>query len=284
MIKLGSHVSFKKPDYLYGAIRDSIANGANCAMIYLGPPQSVFRANIESYKIKEYKRDFESIIAPEDIIVHAPYITNAASEEKFGFANDFLISEIKRMNYIGAKYLVLHPGAYTKFTKESALEQLIKSMNYILKNTENVEIILETMSGKGTEIGITYEDLIYVLDHVKSSRKGICLDTCHVWDAGYNVNDYDNFIKKLQDVGVLKYLKVIHLNDSKNPLGSKKDRHENIGIGYIGTENLKRIVHDPLFDNIPIILETPWINNSPIYDQEIKMLLEKEVLNDKKEN
>ncbi|UVD81951.1 deoxyribonuclease IV [Mycoplasma iguanae] len=275
MIKLGSHVSFKKPGYLHAAITESIANGANCAMIYMGAPQSTMRANVQNYQLFEYLRDFKDIIKPEDIIVHAPYITNAASEEKFQFANNFLIQEIERMNYIGAKYLVLHPGAYTKFTKQSALNQLIKSIDYILENTKDVEIILETMAGKGTEIGTTYEDLIYVLDNVKSNRKGICLDTCHVWDAGYNLHNYDQFIEDLKDKRVLEYLKVIHLNDSKNALFSKKDRHENIGKGYIGVDILKRIVHDPLFDNIPIILETPWVDNKPIYKEEIKLLLDK---------
>ncbi|MGY6172005.1 deoxyribonuclease IV [Candidatus Mycoplasma pogonae] len=276
MIKLGSHVSFKKPDYLYGAIADSVANGANCAMIYLGAPQTSRRASVEDYKLFEYIRDLKDKIAPEDIIVHAPYITNPASETKADFANEFLIKEIERMNYIGAKYLVLHPGSYTTLTTESALKQLSKSLKYILDNTENVVIALETMAGKGTEVGITYEQLITIIDEVNSERLGVCLDTCHVWDAGYNLHEYDQFIKQLKDSQILNHLKVIHLNDSKNGLGSKKDRHENIGKGFIGKEVLQKIVHDPTFDNIPIILETPWIDNKPIYKEEIAMLLKKD--------
>ncbi|UWD33893.1 deoxyribonuclease IV [Mesomycoplasma molare] len=275
MIKIGSHVSFKKPDYLYGAIKESIKNNANCAMIYLGAPQTTLRTQVTNYKLFEYLRDQQEIIKPEDIIVHAPYITNPANPEKYDFANDFLIKEIERMNYIGAKYLVLHPGSYTKFSKQEALNQLINSVNYILKNTKDVEIILETMSGKGTEIGVTFDELKYVLENVKSDRKGICIDTCHVWDAGYNLEKYDEFINILKEKDVLKYVKVIHLNDSKNPLNSHKDRHANIGQGYINKEILKKIVHDPLFDNIPIILETPWTEEGPIYDKEIEYLLKK---------
>lgn len=275
MIKIGSHVSFKKPDYLYGAIKESIKNNANCAMIYLGAPQTTLRTQVTNYKLFEYLKDQQEIIKPEDIIVHAPYITNPANPEKYEFANDFLIKEIERMNYIGAKYLVLHPGSYTKFSKQEALNQLINSVNYILENTKDVEIILETMSGKGTEIGVTFDELKYVLENVKSNRKGICIDTCHVWDAGYNLEKYDEFINILKEKDVLKYVKVIHLNDSKNPLNSHKDRHANIGQGYINKEILKKIVHDPLFDNIPIILETPWTEEGPIYDKEIEYLLKK---------
>ncbi|MBN3534547.1 deoxyribonuclease IV [Mycoplasma procyoni] len=275
MIKLGSHVSFKKPNYLYGAIEESLNNGANCAMIYLGAPQTTLRASVQNYQLFEYLRDFKDKIKPEDIVVHAPYITNPANPEKAEFANNFLIKEIERMNYIGAKYLVLHPGSHTTFSRQESLDQLIKSLNYILENTQNVEIILETMSGKGTEVGINFDELLYVLENVNNKRTGICIDTCHIWDAGYDLQKYDEFIQLLKDKNIFKYLKVIHLNDSKNPLESHKDRHANIGEGYIPKEILKRMVHDPHFDNIPIILETPWKEEGPIYKQEIAYLLEK---------
>lgn len=275
MIKLGSHISFKKPNYLEGAIEESLENGANCAMIYLGAPQSTLRTDVSNYKLLEYTQNYKDKISPEDIIIHAPYIVNPSSETKAEFAIKFLKNEIDRMNYFGAKYLVLHPGAYTQFTRESALEQLIKTLNTVLNETKNVYIVLETMSGKGTEVGVNFEDLVYVLNKVESDRKGLCLDTCHIWDAGYNLHNYDEFIDVFKKTGAYDYLKVIHLNDSKNALFSKKDRHENIGKGFIGKETLKKIVHDPLFDNIPIILETPWVDNKPIYKEEIKMLLEK---------
>ncbi|MGZ9413466.1 deoxyribonuclease IV [Mycoplasma sp. 5370] len=276
MIKLGSHVSFKKPNYLYGAIEESIKNGANCTMIYLGAPQTTLRTNVSNYKLFEYLKDYKEIIKPEDIVVHAPYITNPANPEKADFANKFLIEEIERMNYIGAKYLVLHPGSHTTFSREESLKQLIKSLTFILNNTKNVEIILETMSGKGSEVGINFEELLFVLNEVNNPRTGICIDTCHIWDAGYNLENYDEFINELKQKNILKHLKVIHLNDSKNPLNSHKDRHANIGEGFIPKEILKKIVHDPLFDNIPIILETPWKEEGPIYDKEIAFLLDKE--------
>jgi deoxyribonuclease-4 len=180
MLKIGSHVQFKSPDYLVGAIEQSIRNKATTAMIYLGAPQNSKRVSTDKYQLDFYLEKYADIIKPEDIIVHAPYITNPANLEKFAFANDFLIAEIARMNYIGAKYLVLHPGAHTKYKRENSLKQLVKSLKYILAKTKDVEILIETMSGKGTEIGTTFSELDYIIKNVNSSRVGICLDTCHV--------------------------------------------------------------------------------------------------------
>ncbi|VEU59347.1 deoxyribonuclease IV [Mesomycoplasma neurolyticum] len=275
MIKLGSHVSFKKPKYLYGAIEESLNNNANCAMIYLGAPQTTKRANVDQFMLFEYLEKFKDKIKQEDIVVHAPYIVNPANPEKSKFAKQFLIEEIERMNYLGLKYLVLHPGSHTIFNRKISINEVINVVNEILEKTKNVEIIIETMSGKGSEVGTNFDELIYIMENIKSDRKGICLDTCHVWDAGYNINKYDDFINILKEKNILKYLKVIHLNDSKNDLNSHKDRHANIGEGFIKKEILKQLVHDKLFDNIPIILETPWKDNKPIYKKEIEYLLKK---------
>ncbi|CAT04799.1 putative endonuclease 4 [Mesomycoplasma conjunctivae] len=275
MIKLGSHISFKKPYYLPGAVDESLKNKANTMMIFLGAPQTTRRVPVENYKLNEYKQMFLDIVKPEDIIVHAPYIINNASIAKHEFSNKFLIEEINRVRYIGAKYLVLHPGSHTTFSRQASIEQLIESLKYVISQTQDVVICIETMAGKGTEIGTTFEELVYIVEQVNSERIAICLDTCHIWDAGYNLHNYDDFIAKIKKSGLLKYLKVIHLNDSLNHLGSKRDRHANIGQGKIGLEALKKIVHDPLFDSIPIILETPWVDNKPIYDKEIAILLEK---------
>lgn len=272
MKKIGSHISFKSPSYLPGAAKESIDNGANAMMIYLGAPQSSKRVSIEKYKLDEYKEKFKDKIKPEDIVVHAPYITNPANKEKQEFAINFLIKEIERMNYIGAKHLVLHPGAFTKFSKEEALDTLIESLDIILNSTKKVEISLETMAGKGTEIGINFKDLKYVVDKVNSDRINICLDTCHVWDAGYDINNYDELIAELKKYDLYKLIKVIHVNDSKNPLGAAKDRHENIGKGFIGLKPLHKIVNSPDFDNVIMILETPWVDGKPIYKEEIEML------------
>ncbi|AZG68842.1 deoxyribonuclease IV [Mycoplasma struthionis] len=265
MIKLGSHISFKKPNYLLDAIKESIDNSANCMMIYLGAPQTTLRAKVEDYHYEEYLKDYSNIIKAEDIVVHAPYIVNPASPLKYKFATNFLIEEIKRMNYIKAKYLVLHPGSSTEFSRKESLDCLINSLKEILNKTEDVVICLETMAGKGSQVCSSFEELLYVINNIKSDRVAICLDTCHVWDAGYNIKNYEEFKTMLKNKDILKHIKVIHLNDSLNDIRSKKDRHANLDKGYIGLETLKKFVYDQDFDNIPIILETPYIDNKPPY-------------------
>ena len=272
MLKIGSHIKFKSPDYLVSASKESIKNKANSMMIYLGPPQSSKRVDMEKYKLKKYMLEFSHKIKPENIIVHAPYITNLANLEKKDFAIEFLLQEIKRMNYIGAKHLVIHPGAYTKFDKQDSINCLINSLKYIFSKTKFIEISLETMSGKGTEIGTTFKELKYIVDNVNSDRLNICLDTCHVWDSGVNIKDINFLIKELKKYDLLKLVKVIHLNDSKNDIGSSKDRHSNLGKGFIGLDILKKIVHHKEFKNAIKILETPWVEGKPIYNKEIEMI------------
>ncbi|WP_406616762.1 deoxyribonuclease IV [Mycoplasmopsis adleri] len=273
MIKLGSHVSFKAPNYLVGAIEDSINNGANCAMIYLGAPQNIKRVKTDVYKYDEYKQKYMNIIKPEDIVVHAPYIVNPSSVEKHNFAIKFLIEEIHRMNYIGAKYLVLHPGSSTTFTVQESLDTFVKTIKEILFKTKDVVICVETMAGKGTEVGINFGQIRYFIDQINNERFQICLDTCHIWDAGYDIKNYDEFKATLAKYDLTKHIKVIHLNDSKNDLNSHKDRHANINQGFIGIDTLSKVVFDKDFDNVPIILETPYVDNKPIYKEEIAELL-----------
>ncbi|UUD35551.1 deoxyribonuclease IV [Mycoplasmopsis caviae] len=275
MIKLGSHISFKSPNYLVGSIEESLKNKANCTMIFLGAPQNTKRVEPSLYKLDEYKQKYENLIKPQDIIIHAPYIINPTSKDKSksSFAIDFLIKEIERMNYIGAKYLVLHPGSYTKYQLQESLEQLVSSLSEVLAKTKDVIICIETMSGKGSEVGINFNQLAYLIGKLANDRIKICLDTCHLWDAGYNIKNYEEFKAELIKYDLLRHVSVIHLNDSKNDLNSHKDRHENIDKGFIGIETLAKFVHDPDFDNIPIILETPIPEKGPIYDQEIALLL-----------
>lgn len=274
MIKLGSHISFKSPNYLIGAVEEAISYNSNTFMIYLGAPQNTMRSSVEKYMYKEYIEKYSKIIPPQDIIVHAPYIVNPSNPEKSNFAIKFLIEEIERMNYIGCKYLVLHPGASLKFEKEIAIKTLVNSLKQILSKTKNVEIVLETMSGKGSEIGSTLEELKTIISEVNDNRLGICLDTCHIWDAGYDIkNNLDNFISKLKELDLLKLVKVIHLNDSKNDLSSHKDRHENIGKGFITFKSLQNFLYHPAFKNINVILETPWVDGKPIYKNEIEQLI-----------
>ena len=279
MLKIGSHISFKSPNYLVDSIKESLENGANTLMIYLGPPQSTKRVDVSKYNLDEYKKQYSSIIKPEDIIVHAPYILNLANIEKSNFSKKFLIEEIKRMNYIGAKYLVLHPGASLKQDIRTSLIHLAKNIKDILNKTKEVIIVLETMAGKGTEIGSTLEQLKTLMDEIgNDERIGICLDTCHMWDAGYNIkddfekNNGNELINKLRNLNLINKIKVIHLNDSKNELSSHKDRHENIDKGFIKLKALKKFANHPIFDNIPIILETPYNNKISPYKNEIKMI------------
>lgn len=272
MRKIGSHISFKAPNYLIGAIEESINNKATALMIYLGAPQSSRRVDKEKYLLQEYKEKYKNIISPENIVIHAPYITNPANPQKQEFAVRFLIEEIERMNYIGAKHLVLHPGAHTKFSREESIKTLINSLKTIFEKTINVEISLEIMAGKGTEIGTTMEELKYIVEQVDNLRLNICLDTCHAWDAGYDVTNFTELITNLKKNNLFHLIKVIHINDSKNVKGAAKDRHENLGMGYIGLEPLKKIVNAKEFSDVIMILETPWVDGKPIYDKEIEML------------
>ena len=272
MIKLGSHVSFKAPDYLVGANNDSISYNSNAMMFYLGAPQNARRVGVDKYKLKEYK-ELKNKIEIKNMVIHAPYIVNPASMDKYKFAIEFLIEEIKRMNYLGIKYLVLHPGASTKYGVEESIERLVSSLKEILKDTKDVHILLETMAGKGTELGANFKQMNEIITKVNDPRIGVCLDTCHVWEAGYDINNYEEFVKELKDNNLLDLIKVIHVNDSKNPLGAHKDRHENIDKGHIGIKALKRIVQSEEFKDSIKILETPWIDGVPPYKEEIELLL-----------
>ncbi|MHA3828561.1 deoxyribonuclease IV [Mycoplasma sp. Z1473D] len=273
MIRLGSHVPFKAPNYLVESCETSIQNGANAMMIYLGAPQNVRRVETSKYNLAEYEAKYQNAIPKEYVVVHAPYIVNPSNPDKSTFAVDFLVQEIERMNYAGFKYLVLHPGASVEHSVEEALDTLVDSLKEILSQTKDVIICIETMSGKGTEVGINFEQMAHILKWVDSERAQVCLDTCHVWDAGYDIQEYEEFKQELRDWDLLKHIKVIHLNDSKNEVASHKDRHANIGKGTIGLGTLQKFVHDPDFDNIPIILETPIPETGSVYKEEISMLL-----------
>ncbi len=270
MIKLGSHTPFTAPDYLKSALNFSLSNDANTMMIYLGAPQNTRRIEISKYKLEEFIEDGR--MDPKDIVIHAPYIVNPASVEKHEFAIEFLIKDCERMNYIGAKYMVLHPGAHTSFTREQGIDTLVKSLKEILSKTKDVEILLETMAGKGTEIGTTFEEMELILNKVNSPRLGVCLDTCHVWEAGYDIRDFGAFINELKKTSLLDKIKVLHINDSKNKLGAHKDRHENIGKGEIGFDAIQKIIHCKEFASVIKILETPYVDKKQIYKEEIALL------------
>lgn len=281
-MKIGSHVSNSGKEMILGSVKESIQNNANALMIYLGAPQNSFRKKANEMNIEEaILLAKENNINKEDIIIHLPYIVNLANPEieKRNYAKDFLLRELKLAEELDLKYLVLHPGARLTSDIETAIKNIADGVNYLLENTNKTIILLETMAGKGTEIGRNFNEIKTIIDLITNkNRIGVCLDTCHINDAGYDlVNNYENVFNEFNQTIGFNYLKVIHLNDSKNIVGSHKDRHENIGFGTIGFETLHKIANDKRFEDIPKILETPYIKDGSKeglapYKVEIEML------------
>jgi len=278
-IILGSHVNMSGSELLLGSVKQALSYGANTFMFYTGAPQNTIRKPISELRVEEAKKLMEeNAIDVTNLVVHAPYIINLANlkdEAIFKLAKDVLSDELYRTNYIGVKYLVLHPGAHLNYGSEEGLKRIIEGLNEVLDNdNSNVTILLETMSGKGSELGKTFEEIKYLLDNVnKKDRLGVCLDTCHIFDAGYDiVNDLDGVLKEFDNIIGLDRLKVVHVNDSKNVLGSHKDRHANIGGGNIGYETLAKVVWHPLLIDKIKILETPYVDDKPPYKEEIELL------------
>ncbi len=277
MIKLGSHVTFskgnKEGEYLIGSGEFARRIGANTFMIYLGSPRTAKRVPYQNFHIEEFKKKYSEIVKVEDIVVHEPYIINPSSVKNSKFAEEVLIKDSELMNKIGAKIMVIHPGTHTSFTREESINVLIQTMKNVINKTKNTLFCLETMAGKGTEVGTTFEEMAFIMKKVDSDRINICLDTCHIWDAGYDLNKLETIVNELKSLGILNKIKVLHINDSKNVLGAAKDRHENIGKGHIGLQALKNIINHKAFKNIPMILETPYVDNKDIYADEIKKLI-----------
>ncbi|HKM29167.1 MAG TPA: deoxyribonuclease IV [Bacilli bacterium] len=281
-MKIGSHVSNSGSEMLLKAAQEALSYQANCLMIYLGAPQNSYRKPVSDFKIKEARELLaENNIKMTDIIVHAPYITNLAQPDdpKRRFAIDFIVKEIIMMDQIGAKILVVHPGADVGQGLEIGLEKIILSLEEILRKTPTSQtmLALETMAGKGTECCYKFEHLQKIITTIKSPRLKVCLDTCHIHDAGYDIiNAYDQTIKEFSDTIGLDRLAVIHLNDSQNDRGARKDRHANIGFGKIGFTTLAKFAHDERFKDIFKILETPYVSEGkkeyPPYKHEIFML------------
>nr|WP_288162276.1 deoxyribonuclease IV [Dubosiella newyorkensis] len=275
---LGSHVSMKAPNYLLGSIQEALSYDANACMIYTGPPQNSKRVPIEKFKIEEAKRLMEEHdFSMDRVIIHAPYIINLANSmrpETAEFGVEFLQEELRRVDAIGASVLVLHPGAHVKAGVEVGVEWIVNGLNQVLdQDDSNVVIALETMAGKGSEIGSNFEELAKIREQIhKKERIKICLDTCHIHDAGYDLTAFDEVLDEFDSILGLENLAVLHINDSKNERGARKDRHENIGNGFIGFETLAKIVHHPKLESITKILETPYIENKPPYNEEIEQL------------
>ena len=281
-MKIGSHVSMSGG--LINAAKEAYSYGANTFMIYTGAPQNTKRSPIEKLKIEEGK-EFMSKHNINDIVVHAPYIINLASykEDIYSLAIDFLKQEIERTTAIGSNYIVLHPGSSTDKTAEYGIERIANGLNQVLTEDTKPFICLETMAGKGSEVGRNFEELKAIIDKVELKEKiGICLDTCHLHDSGYDiVNDFDNVMKHFDNIIGLDKVKVIHINGSLNKCGAKKDRHANLGADetnpkgkdYIGFEAIYNIVHSSYLKDKIFILETPWLDaKTNLYKEEIARL------------
>lgn len=286
MLIIGSHMDLVGPKYLLGAVTKAIANKANALMVYTGAPQNTIRKDISLFHVEEAHALLkENNIALDNIIIHAPYIINLGNcdkEETFQLGIRVLIDEIKRVKQIGAKYLVLHPGSCLKAGVENGINRIAEGLNAAITDGQEVIILLETMAGKGSEVGACFEEIAAIINKVKLNQYvGVCMDTCHLHDAGYDLNNFDSLLDEFDEIIGLERLKCIHINDSKNIKGAHKDRHENIGYGMIGFDTLCKIVHHPRLDNIPKILETPYINGEIApYAMEIKMLKEKKFSNE----
>lgn len=278
---IGSHVSFKSDKQLLGSVNEALSYGENTFMFYTGAPQNTIRSNInDNLTNKALEVMKENNINIDNVIVHAPYIVNLAKEDN-DFAISFLKQEIKRCSMLHIKYMVLHPGSSVSITKEEGINNIINALNIILDNEYDVTICLETMAGKGNEVGSNLLEIKNIIDKIEYQNKiGVCLDTCHLNDAGYDISNFDSILDEIDKLIGIDKIKCIHINDSKNILGSKKDRHENIGLGSIGFNNLINVIYNKRISNIPKILETPYVtidNNSkdkiyPPYKQEIDMI------------
>ena len=241
---IGSHVSMSGKDMLLGSVKEALSYGANTFMFYTGAPQNTRRKAISELKVEEAK------------------------------AVNFLKQELQRCQDIGTSILVLHPGSHVKAGEEVGLQQIIKGLNEVLKDTPyQGKIALETMAGKGSELGKTFEEINYLISHCDYPEKlGVCLDTCHIHDAGYDLSNFDAILDEFDQVIGLDRLLVVHLNDSKNVKGAHKDRHANLGLCEIVVDILNGIAHNERIKDVPKILETPYIDGKAPYKEEIDML------------
>lgn len=282
MIKIGCHVGLSGSEMYAGSVKEAIKYGANCFMVYTGAPQNTIRKNIEDLNIeKATELMAEAGLSFDNVVVHAPYIINLANPdpEKRAFAVSFLSKEVERTHKMHVSQIVLHPGSAVGKDREQALKWIAEGVNQVIKNTAGmpVKIALETMAGKGNEMGKTFEELRDMIALIEDkSRISVCFDTCHTSDAGYPIKTaFKSVIDEFDRIVGKSYISVFHINDSKNPQGAAKDRHENIGFGEIGYDALLEVVYHEDFKDIPKILETPYVNDQAPYLHEIKMIKDK---------
>lgn len=284
MIRIGSHVGMSGKEMLLGSVKEALSYGANTFMVYTGAPQNTRRKEVSELNI-DAARQYMAEHNMTNFVVHAPYIINLANTvkpETFELATEFLEKEIIRTAAMGSNILVLHPGAHVGAGVEAGIAQIVKGLNMVLTADTPVYIALETMAGKGSEIGRRFEELKAIYDGCRFPEKlRVCFDTCHVNDAGYDfAGDYEGVMNEFDQIIGLDQIAVFHINDSKNERGAAKDRHENFGQGHIGADALMRPIRDPRFADIPKILETPYIKDpedpkkaTPPYKEEIAEIL-----------
>ena len=272
---IGSHVKHVKDEGLYGSVLEAISYNATAFMFYTGAPQNTLRFPINEEKKKlgiELMK--QNNIDINNVIVHAPYIINLANKTNHEFSINFLKSEIRRCEELGVKKLVLHPGSHVNLGVDVGLQNIIDGLNMVLEPNMNILICLETMAGKGSELGKTFEEIKKIIDGVNLQDKlMVCLDTCHLNDAGYDMGKFDEVLDLFDKIIGIERIGCVHINDSKNPLGSHKDRHENIGFGTLGFDTISNIIYNPKIKDVPKILETPYVDKVyPPYKYEIEMI------------
>ena len=278
-MKIGSHVGLSAPLMYAGSVKEALSYGATAFMVYTGAPQNTIRKAIKDLNIEGAEALMEAAgLSFDDVVVHAPYIINLANPdpEKRAFAVEFLTKEVERTHKMHVTQIVLHPGSAVGKDRDEALKWISEGVNQVISNTKGlpVRIALETMAGKGNEMGKTFEELRDMIAFIEDkSRISVCFDTCHTSDAGYPIKtDFEGVIKHFDDIVGKQYISVFHVNDSKNPQGAAKDRHENIGFGEIGFDALLKVIYHEDFKNIPKILETPYVENKAPYKHEIEMI------------
>lgn len=286
---IGSHVSFKSDSQLLGSVKEALSYNANTFMFYTGAPQNTKRVPInDSITLEALQLMKDNNMDLRNVIVHAPYIINPCNTDNLDFAISFLRQEIERVEQLGVTKLVLHPGSHVGLGREIAINNLIYVLNAVVLSDTKVDICIETMAGKGSEIGTNFDDIKQVIDGVLYNKHiKVCLDTCHLNDAGYDLNNFDSILDDFDKLIGIDKIGCIHINDSKNSLGSHKDRHENIGLGTIGFNNLLNVIYNEKLKDIPKILETPYISKDensdtkeyPPYKFEIEMIRNKEFNN-----
>lgn len=295
---IGSHVSFKKDTQLLGSVEEALSYGSNTLMLYTGAPQNTARSKID----EELTRRGNDLIKSSgmdknDMVVHAPYIINLANGDPF--AVSFLKEELSRCESLGITKLVLHPGSHVKLTREEGIQNIINGLNSVLHDNSKVYVLLETMAGKGSEIGTNLSEIRTIIDGVeRNSFIKVCIDTCHLNDSGVDISNFDDYLEKFDKIIGIEKLACVHVNDSKNELGASKDRHENFGFGTLGFDNLMKIIYHEKLASVPKILETPYVTKTDEdkerlyapYKHEIKMIKNKafnpnlinDIRNDKK--